>query len=110
MSGWYILDIARYAAFTSPSVAPSLSPSILNESYLTLPTFAAIQSLSLCSARCGGGSLSRLGEGGGGGACCRRCGGDPGGGGGFELDDWFGLVLLVDRSSALLPPNAAFPT
>ena len=37
------------------------------------------------------------GEGGGGGACCRRCGGDPGGGGGFELDDWFGLVLLVDR-------------
>ena len=48
------------------------SSSILNESYLTFPTFAAIQSLSLCSARCGGGSLSHLGEGGGGGACCRR--------------------------------------
>ena len=67
------------AALTSPSVAPSLNPSILNESYLTFPTFAAIQSLSLCSARCGGGSLSRLGEGGGGGACCRRCGGNLGG-------------------------------
>jgi len=64
---------------------------------LTFPTFAAIQSLSLCSARCGQGSLSRLGEGGGGGVCCRRCGGDPGGCGGFELDDWFGLVLLVDH-------------
>ena len=55
----------------SPSVAPSLGSSILNELYLTFPMFAAIQSLSLCSAHCGGGSLSCLGKGGGGGACCR---------------------------------------
>ena len=48
----------------------------------------------LCSARFGGGSLSCLGEGGGG-ACWRRCGGD--GVDEFELDHWFGLVLLVDR-------------
>ena len=61
------------AAFTSPSVAPSLRLSFLNELYLAIPTLAAIQSLSLCSVCCrGGGSMSCLGGGGGGGACCRH--------------------------------------
>ena len=35
------------ATFTSPSVVPSLRLSILNESYLTFPTLAAIH-LCLC--------------------------------------------------------------